>query len=137
MPRETHSQEAGALGRLPSTPDGGKGVPVCSVSDVSLCVCFEQGFKEPRKYIAAQGNQSLGLFSILWKPCFIPFKKEISYLASVHLLGPRDETVGDFWRMIWEQKATVIVMVTRCEEGNRVSTRKILRADAGVRKGLR
>uniref|UniRef100_A0A2K5C8A3 Receptor-type tyrosine-protein phosphatase C n=1 Tax=Aotus nancymaae TaxID=37293 RepID=A0A2K5C8A3_AOTNA len=32
---------------------------------------------------------------------------------------PRDETVDDFWRMIWEQKATVIVMVTRCEEGNR------------------
>ncbi|KAM7234747.1 hypothetical protein CapIbe_013567 [Capra ibex] len=45
------------------------------------------GFKEPRKYIAAQ--------------------------------GPRDETVDDFWRMIWEQKATVIVMVTRCEEGNK------------------
>lgn len=48
---------------------------------------YIDGFKEPRKYIAAQ--------------------------------GPRDETVGDFWRMIWEQKATVIVMVTRCEEGNR------------------
>ncbi|XP_045154026.1 receptor-type tyrosine-protein phosphatase C [Echinops telfairi] len=48
---------------------------------------FIDGFKEPRKYIAAQ--------------------------------GPRDETVDDFWRMIWEQKATVIVMVTRCEEGNR------------------
>ncbi|KAM9212076.1 receptor-type tyrosine-protein phosphatase C [Dugong dugon] len=48
---------------------------------------YIDGFKEPRKYIAAQ--------------------------------GPRDETVEDFWRMIWEQKATVIVMVTRCEEGNR------------------
>ncbi|XP_074164798.1 receptor-type tyrosine-protein phosphatase C isoform X3 [Sminthopsis crassicaudata] len=48
---------------------------------------YVDGFKEPRKYIAAQ--------------------------------GPREETVDDFWRMIWEQKATVIVMVTRCEEGNR------------------
>ncbi|XP_052055919.1 receptor-type tyrosine-protein phosphatase C isoform X2 [Apodemus sylvaticus] len=48
---------------------------------------YIDGFKEPRKYIAAQ--------------------------------GPRDETVDDFWRMIWEQKVTVIVMVTRCEEGNR------------------
>ncbi|KAI4563403.1 hypothetical protein MJT46_011012 [Ovis ammon polii x Ovis aries] len=48
---------------------------------------YIDGFKEPRKYIAAQ--------------------------------GPRDETVDDFWRMIWEQKATVIVMVTKCEEGNK------------------
>ncbi|XP_065410458.1 receptor-type tyrosine-protein phosphatase C isoform X2 [Chrysemys picta bellii] len=45
------------------------------------------GFKEPRKYIAAQ--------------------------------GPKDETTDDFWRMIWEHKATIIVMVTRCEENNR------------------
>ncbi|KAK7888610.1 hypothetical protein WMY93_024170 [Mugilogobius chulae] len=34
--------------------------------------------------------------------------------------GPKEETIGDFWRMVWEQKSSVIVMVTRCEEGNRV-----------------
>uniref|UniRef100_A0AAQ5Y8J5 Receptor-type tyrosine-protein phosphatase C n=1 Tax=Amphiprion ocellaris TaxID=80972 RepID=A0AAQ5Y8J5_AMPOC len=49
---------------------------------------FIDGFKESKKYIAAQ--------------------------------GPKDETVSDFWRMIWEQQASIIVMVTRCEEGNRV-----------------
>ncbi|XP_010150181.1 PREDICTED: receptor-type tyrosine-protein phosphatase C [Eurypyga helias] len=48
---------------------------------------YIDGFKEPRKYIAAQ--------------------------------GPKDETTDDFWRMVWEQKATIIVMVTRCEEGKR------------------
>ncbi|KAM6342621.1 receptor-type tyrosine-protein phosphatase C [Alca torda] len=48
---------------------------------------YIDGFKEPRKYIAAQ--------------------------------GPKDETTDDFWRMIWEQKATIIVMVTRCEEGKK------------------
>ncbi|CAH2311689.1 receptor-type tyrosine- phosphatase C isoform X1 [Pelobates cultripes] len=48
---------------------------------------YINGFKEPRKYIAAQ--------------------------------GPKEETMNDFWRMIWEQKSTIIVMVTRCEEGNR------------------
>ncbi|XP_074007393.1 receptor-type tyrosine-protein phosphatase C isoform X2 [Numenius arquata] len=48
---------------------------------------YIDGFKETRKYIAAQ--------------------------------GPKDETTDDFWRMIWEQKATIIVMVTRCEEGKR------------------
>uniref|UniRef100_A0A1A8RX93 Receptor-type tyrosine-protein phosphatase C n=1 Tax=Nothobranchius rachovii TaxID=451742 RepID=A0A1A8RX93_9TELE len=49
---------------------------------------FIDGYKEPKKYIAAQ--------------------------------GPKEETVGDFWRMIWEQQSSIIVMVTRCEEGNRV-----------------
>ncbi|KAG2461835.1 PTPRC phosphatase, partial [Polypterus senegalus] len=32
---------------------------------------------------------------------------------------PKDETVDDFWRMIWEQQSSIIVMVTRCEEQNR------------------
>ncbi|XP_035379101.1 receptor-type tyrosine-protein phosphatase C isoform X6 [Electrophorus electricus] len=48
---------------------------------------FIEGYKEPNKYIAAQ--------------------------------GPKDETVEDFWRMVWEQKSSIIVMVTRCEEGNK------------------
>ncbi|XP_077440770.1 receptor-type tyrosine-protein phosphatase C isoform X2 [Vanacampus margaritifer] len=48
---------------------------------------FIDGYKESKKYIAAQ--------------------------------GPKEETVCDFWRMIWEQRSSVIVMVTRCEEGNK------------------
>ncbi|XP_061681735.1 receptor-type tyrosine-protein phosphatase C isoform X2 [Syngnathoides biaculeatus] len=48
---------------------------------------FIDGYKESKKYIAAQ--------------------------------GPKEETVCDFWRMIWEQQSSVIVMVTRCEEGNK------------------
>ncbi|XP_036375792.1 receptor-type tyrosine-protein phosphatase C [Megalops cyprinoides] len=48
---------------------------------------FIDGYKESKKYIAAQ--------------------------------GPKDETVADFWKMIWEQQTSIIVMVTRCEEGNR------------------
>lgn len=84
-------------------------------------MCFEQGFKEPRKYIAAQGNLPDSLTFFL-KKCFIVLLSEDIYqLVFIYLLGPRDETVDDFWRMIWEQKATVIVMVTRCEEGNRVN----------------
>ncbi|XP_049588168.1 receptor-type tyrosine-protein phosphatase C [Syngnathus scovelli] len=48
---------------------------------------FIDGYKESKKYIAAQ--------------------------------GPKEETVVDFWRMIWEQRSSIIVMVTRCEEGNK------------------
>ncbi|XP_026178722.1 receptor-type tyrosine-protein phosphatase C isoform X5 [Mastacembelus armatus] len=48
---------------------------------------FIDGYKESKKYIAAQ--------------------------------GPKDESVTDFWRMVWEQQSSIIVMVTRCEEGNR------------------
>ncbi|XP_059399381.1 receptor-type tyrosine-protein phosphatase C [Carassius carassius] len=49
---------------------------------------FIEGYREAKKYIAAQ--------------------------------GPKDETVVDFWRMVWEQKSSIIVMVTRCEEGNKI-----------------
>ena len=34
--------------------------------------------------------------------------------------GPVPETVGDFWRMIWEHKLTTIAMLTRCNEGGKV-----------------
>ena len=32
-------------------------------------------------------------------------------------LGPMPNTVGDFWRMIWEKKLPTVVMLTRCFEG--------------------
>ncbi|KAM6962535.1 receptor-type tyrosine-protein phosphatase C [Aplochiton taeniatus] len=61
----------------------GNGEPGCDYINAS----FIDGFKECKKYIAAQ--------------------------------GPKEETVTDFWRMVWEQQSSIIVMVTRCEESNR------------------
>ncbi|XP_060705544.1 receptor-type tyrosine-protein phosphatase H-like [Hemiscyllium ocellatum] len=34
--------------------------------------------------------------------------------------GPLPNTVPDFWQMVWEQKADVVVMLTSCTEGGRV-----------------
>lgn len=39
------------------------------------------------------------------------------YVSSLlALTGPKPETVGDFWRMVWEQKSTTIVMLTNTRE---------------------
>ena len=37
------------------------------------------------------------------------------------LPGPKQETVNDFWRMIWEQKCATIVMLTNLKERKEVS----------------
>ena len=39
-----------------------------------------------------------------------------------YLLGPKPETVSDFWQMIWEQRSTIIIMLTKLVEKTRVST---------------
>ncbi|XP_077470075.1 receptor-type tyrosine-protein phosphatase epsilon-like isoform X3 [Stigmatopora argus] len=41
------------------------------------------------------------------------FKQKMKFIAAQ---GPKMETVADFWRMIWEQKTTTIVMLTNLKE---------------------
>lgn len=45
------------------------------------------------------------------------YRKQNAYIATQ---GPLPETFGDFWRMVWEQRAASIVMMTKLEEKSRV-----------------
>ncbi|KAK2895411.1 hypothetical protein Q8A73_014899 [Channa argus] len=45
------------------------------------------------------------------------YRKQNAYIATQ---GPLAETFGDFWRMVWEQRAASIVMMTRLEEKSRI-----------------
>ncbi|XP_028829991.1 receptor-type tyrosine-protein phosphatase delta isoform X29 [Denticeps clupeoides] len=45
------------------------------------------------------------------------YRKQNAYIATQ---GPLPETFGDFWRMIWEQRSSNIVMMTKLEERSRV-----------------
>ncbi|XP_036842479.1 receptor-type tyrosine-protein phosphatase F isoform X10 [Oncorhynchus mykiss] len=45
------------------------------------------------------------------------YRKQNAYIATQ---GPLPETLSDFWRMVWEQRAHTIVMMTRLEEKSRV-----------------
>lgn len=50
-------------------------------------------------------------------------KRSATSLDQVCVLcaGPKQETVNDFWRMIWEQKSAVIVMLTNLKERKEVN----------------
>ncbi|XP_072297384.1 receptor-type tyrosine-protein phosphatase S-like isoform X4 [Eucyclogobius newberryi] len=45
------------------------------------------------------------------------YRKQNAYIATQ---GPLSETFGDFWRMVWEQRAASVVMMTRLEEKSRI-----------------
>ncbi|CAI7990187.1 Receptor-type tyrosine-protein phosphatase gamma, partial [Geodia barretti] len=51
---------------------------------------------------------------------FIPgYKKTKEYISTQ---GPLEQTVGDFWKMVWEQNTATIVMLTNLVEAGKAST---------------
>lgn len=59
----------------------------------------------------ARGLQALptSLYQGLWSPR--------EFIATQ---GPLLQTVGDFWRLVWEQQSHTLVMLTNCMEFGRV-----------------
>lgn len=45
------------------------------------------------------------------------YRKRNAYIATQ---GPLPSTYGDFWRMVWEQRSSTIVMMTKLEERSRL-----------------
>lgn len=45
------------------------------------------------------------------------YKNKKKFIATQ---GPKDCTQADFWRMVWEQDARIIVMITKLQEGSQV-----------------
>ena len=55
------------------------------------------------------------------KTMCLAFQSLIKPKAYIVTQGPMETTIGDFWRMVWQERASCIVMVTRTFDFIRVS----------------
>ena len=53
--------------------------------------------------------------------CELSCYGNVWFNMTILIPGPKDETISDFWEMVWEQKSPVIVMLTKVEEKGKVS----------------
>lgn len=74
-------------------------------------------------YIASQGENNTFIRCLLVDAWYcIHFKLPLGKIViKLHNTGPKPETVGDFWQMVWQENVFVIAMVTNLKEGDKVS----------------
>lgn len=58
------------------------------------------------------------------------YKQKNAYISTQ---GPLDETIEDFWRMIWQQSVLVIAMTTKCFEQRKLKCAQYWPLKAGER----
>ena len=50
----------------------------------------------------------------------LSFQSLIQPKAYIVTQGPTENTIGDFWRMVWQERASCIVMVMTSRKGQRI-----------------
>uniref|UniRef100_A0A667XDQ6 protein-tyrosine-phosphatase n=1 Tax=Myripristis murdjan TaxID=586833 RepID=A0A667XDQ6_9TELE len=87
-------------------------LPVCPIQ-ASCDAASKEENKEKNRYVNILPCERLHTLSLAnISTCFLT-----SFCLGLSLLsGPKEETVNDFWRMIWEQNTATIVMVTNLKE---------------------
>ena len=76
-------------------------------------MCTFQGYGRKDYYIAAQGT-----ISQIVHICIV---YSAVYTFICLLVGPLPKTTVDFWKMIWETKSPMVIMLTKALEGGKVS----------------
>uniref|UniRef100_A0A8C1MLZ8 Receptor-type tyrosine-protein phosphatase alpha n=1 Tax=Cyprinus carpio TaxID=7962 RepID=A0A8C1MLZ8_CYPCA len=90
-------------------------LPVCPIQSSCDAASKEEN-KEKNRYVNILPCKAFPqLFS---KPELIKhaFTRATRRTKEFFITGPKEETVNDFWRMIWEQNTATIVMVTNLKE---------------------
>ena len=79
-----------------------------SIPPVNLCMCVSSGVNSAKTPPC----------SLLTSPLFsLPLSLSLSYSSDS---GPLPKTVVDFWRLVWQERAPTIVMITNLVEGTKI-----------------